>query len=55
VRRKAALQQATETLEDLDQVRRCVKRLEKHLEIPRISFGGPSAWVEHSLVLELLL
>jgi len=33
VRRKAALQQAIETLEGLDQVRRRVKKLEKHLQI----------------------
>jgi len=31
--RKAALQQAIETLESLDQVRRRVKKLEKHLQI----------------------
>ena len=33
MRRKAALQQAIETLEGLDQVRRRVKKLEKHLQI----------------------
>jgi len=31
--RKAALQQAIETLEGLDQVRRRLKKLEKHLQI----------------------
>jgi hypothetical protein len=33
LRRKAALQQAIETLEGLDQVRQRVKKLEKHLQI----------------------
>ncbi len=33
MRRKAALQRAIETLEALDQVRRRVKKLEKHLQI----------------------
>jgi len=33
MRRKAALQQAIETLEGLDQVRRRVKKVEKHLQL----------------------
>ena len=33
MRRKAALQQAIETLKGLDQVRRRVKKLEKHLQL----------------------
>ena len=33
VRRKAALRQAIGTLEGLDQVRRRVKKLEKHLQL----------------------
>ena len=53
MRRKAALQQTIETVDRLEEVRRRVKKLEKRLQISQISFGGPSAWVWHSLVLEL--
>ena len=55
MRRKAALKEAIDTMDRLEEVRRRVKKFEKHLQISRISFGVPSAWVWHSLVLELLL
>jgi hypothetical protein len=49
MRRKAALQQAIETLEGLEQVRRRVKKLKKHLQVSLLHIK----MIERELGLEL--